>query len=126
MTTFATSQRGGEPGGIAGDAVIRRSEPPRHNRGASASSSACWASSSVSLMASARHSPSGHDRAVAAGKPGVTPFAAPLPGDARSVLRAIGSATLPRLALIVLALLLIPVILPAVLGADGTQAVATV
>lgn len=54
----------------------------------------------------------------------VTPFAASLPRDARSVVGAIGSATLSRLALIALALVLILVILPAVLGAAGIQAVA--
>ena len=54
----------------------------------------------------------------------VTPFAASLPGDARWVIGAFGSATLSRLALISLAVVLILVILPAVLGAAGIRAVA--
>ena len=44
--------------------------------------------------------------------------------DARTVLGAIGSAMLPRVAMIAIALLLILVIFPAVLGAAGIPVVA--
>ncbi len=56
----------------------------------------------------------------------VTPIAVSLPGDARTVLGAIGSVMLPRVALIALALTLILVILPAVLHAAGIQVLAAV
>ncbi len=56
----------------------------------------------------------------------VTPFAPSLPGDGRTVLGAIRSATLPRVAMIALSVLLILVILPAALDAAGVQVVAAV
>lgn len=56
----------------------------------------------------------------------VTPSVASLRDDVRTVFEAVGSAMLPRLALIAIALLLILVILPAVLAAAQIHLVAVV